>query len=183
MLVIGCDKRVRWANARGQELLSGGNLVGINALGQILSPRAEVRRALASCLEQACRGEDTDRRTATVPVHDNGQLAAKLTLVVPAMTSVERYFAGPSVVLLVDQGNGRRVATEQALREAFALTPREAQLARTLAKGAALAEAAAAHGVSRETARTQLKHVFAKLEVHRQAELVAKIRSLQAEHT
>jgi DNA-binding CsgD family transcriptional regulator len=44
----------------------------------------------------------------------------------------------------------------------------------------ALADAAAAQGITKETARTVLKRIFAKMDVRRQAELVAKLHSLKS---
>ena len=58
------------------------------------------------------------------------------------------------------------------LRELFQLTPAEASLALKLARGLSLAEISAAQNISQHTARAQLKAVFAKTGVSRQAELV-----------
>ena len=54
----------------------------------------------------------------------------------------------------------------------FALTPAEARLATRLADGEGLDEAAAALGVTRNTARSQLQAIFAKTGVNRQGDLV-----------
>jgi DNA-binding CsgD family transcriptional regulator len=51
----------------------------------------------------------------------------------------------------------------------------EAKLAAKLALGSGIESAAASLGVSRETARTQLKAVFAKTNTRRQAELAALV--------
>jgi DNA-binding CsgD family transcriptional regulator len=47
-----------------------------------------------------------------------------------------------------------------------------------LASGEALEDAAKDLGISKNTARVQLKAVFTKLNVHRQAELVASLAQL-----
>jgi DNA-binding CsgD family transcriptional regulator len=54
----------------------------------------------------------------------------------------------------------------------FRLTPAEARLAAGIATGASLNEVADSLGIGRETARTQLRSVFAKTGTTRQAELV-----------
>jgi DNA-binding CsgD family transcriptional regulator/PAS domain-containing protein len=59
-----------------------------------------------------------------------------------------------------------------ALVRLFRLTPAEARLAAGIATGAPLNEIADALGIGRETARTQLRSVFAKTGTTRQAELV-----------
>jgi len=59
------------------------------------------------------------------------------------------------------------------LIELFALTPAEARLAAVIARGISLRDAANELGIARETARNQLKSIFAKTHTHRQSELVA----------
>jgi DNA-binding CsgD family transcriptional regulator len=59
------------------------------------------------------------------------------------------------------------------LARTFRLTPAEAKLACVIARGASPGIAARELKISRETARNQLKSVFAKTETHRQSELVA----------
>ena len=59
------------------------------------------------------------------------------------------------------------------LIKTFRLTPSEAKLACIIARGAPPDIAARELKISRETARNQLKSVFAKTDTHRQSELVA----------
>ena len=61
------------------------------------------------------------------------------------------------------------------LAKTFRLTPSEAKLACVIARGASPDIAARELKISRETARNQLKSVFAKTDTHRQSELVALI--------
>jgi DNA-binding CsgD family transcriptional regulator len=53
----------------------------------------------------------------------------------------------------------------------FQLTPAEARIALGIARGKTLANIAQLHGISVQTAKTQLKSVFSKTHTHRQAEL------------
>jgi len=59
-----------------------------------------------------------------------------------------------------------------ALRRLYGLTPAEARLAQALVAGEHLNDIAEHLGITKETARSQLKAVFAKTDTHRQAELV-----------
>jgi DNA-binding CsgD family transcriptional regulator len=59
------------------------------------------------------------------------------------------------------------------IAKTFRLTPSEAKLACIIARGAPPDIAASELKISRETARNQLKSVFAKTDTHRQSELVA----------
>jgi len=67
------------------------------------------------------------------------------------------------------------VPDETRLSLVFSLTAAEAKLAKTLASGHGIDAAATSLRVNRETARSQLKAVFAKTNTCRQAELVALV--------
>jgi DNA-binding CsgD family transcriptional regulator len=64
------------------------------------------------------------------------------------------------------------------LSEAFGLTSAEARLAAALSDGTSLNAAAEELNISRLTARSQLKTVFAKTDTHRQSQLVALVSRL-----
>jgi DNA-binding CsgD family transcriptional regulator len=65
------------------------------------------------------------------------------------------------------------------LAKTFRLTPAEAKLACVIARGASPEIAAGELKISRETARNQLKSVFAKTDTHRQSELVALLLQVE----
>jgi DNA-binding CsgD family transcriptional regulator len=69
--------------------------------------------------------------------------------------------------------NCGRPRTDKILRSAFGLTPTEAKVAISIARGRSPATIAVAHRVSVATIRTQLKSVYAKTRTHRQSELAA----------
>jgi DNA-binding CsgD family transcriptional regulator len=94
-----------------------------------------------------------------------------------AAVSADALAACQAVVVLVDLEQRTR-PPEAALRNTFGLMPSEARLASRLATGQALEPVSLALGITRETARGQLKRIFDKTGVHRQAELVALLVSL-----
>jgi DNA-binding CsgD family transcriptional regulator len=64
------------------------------------------------------------------------------------------------------------------LHSRFRLSPAEARIALGIARGQTLAAIAANNGISVQTVRTQLKAIFSKTGVHRQAELALLIGRL-----
>jgi DNA-binding CsgD family transcriptional regulator len=68
--------------------------------------------------------------------------------------------------------------SESVLCRYFALSPAEARLAKRVATGKGLDILADELTITKQTARHELKSVFAKLEVHRQSELVALLSKL-----
>lgn len=89
----------------------------------------------------------------------------------PANTS--NAFASCQVVVVFIDPDIYPQPPEVALQTCFGLTPAETRLARWISSGDELRTVADHLGVTYETARTQLKTVFAKTGTHRQAELVA----------
>jgi DNA-binding CsgD family transcriptional regulator len=70
-------------------------------------------------------------------------------------------------------------ALAQLLQTAFALSAAEAEVVAKLASGTAREVIAAERGVALDTVRMQIKRAFAKLNVHREAELFALIGRLR----
>jgi DNA-binding CsgD family transcriptional regulator len=66
------------------------------------------------------------------------------------------------------------------LSNLFGLTAAEARIASGLVGGKELREVADEHGIGFETARSQLKAVFAKTETHRQSDLIAQLSKIAA---
>jgi DNA-binding CsgD family transcriptional regulator len=66
----------------------------------------------------------------------------------------------------------------QVLRDVLGLTMAEARLTSVLNRGLTLVEAARELGIAHNTAKVQLRSVFAKTGVHRQAQLVALLATL-----
>ena len=87
-------------------------------------------------------------------------------------------FAECQALLVLIDPEKRNRPPEAVLKSAFGFTAAEARLASRLATGEAIETASDALGIAKDTARNQLKSIFAKTATHRQAELVATIASL-----
>lgn len=77
-----------------------------------------------------------------------------------------------AILILVDLDEHTKVS-ESVLRRCFALTAAEARLASRLTESKTLDVIAKELAITKGTARHELKSVFAKLNVHRQSELIA----------
>ena len=123
---------------------------------------------------------------------DLPRLAPFEPVIVPRMDKLPvivriRPFDGPAHapgqevrVLLTLNALGPRPGPPAAIiAKTFRLTPSEAKLACIIARGAPPDIAARELKISRETARNQLKSVFAKTDTHRQSELVALLLQVE----
>jgi DNA-binding CsgD family transcriptional regulator len=82
-----------------------------------------------------------------------------------------------AIVIFVDPEE-RRNASEALLQSGFGLTQTEAKLAARLATGASLDDVSHEFLISKQTGRTHLKRIFAKMGIGRQSELVALLSSM-----
>jgi DNA-binding CsgD family transcriptional regulator len=78
-------------------------------------------------------------------------------------------------IIFISDPDWRQISTAEVLQNLYTLTHAEAELVRLLSEGLSLEAAAEERGVTMNTARSQLKHVFAKTETNRQGELVQMV--------
>lgn len=83
-----------------------------------------------------------------------------------------------TAAVLITHDERIAVADVRALARNFDLTAAETRLLEQLVRNATLADAARALGVSQETARTHLAHIFSKTGVSRQADLLMLVDRL-----
>jgi DNA-binding CsgD family transcriptional regulator len=95
-------------------------------------------------------------------------------LVTPLGPSLAERFGSldPAVALFVSDPEEVHETPAAWLARLHGLTPAEARLALALAGGSRLEDAAERFGITRTTARNQLRSIFQKTDTHRQAELV-----------
>jgi DNA-binding CsgD family transcriptional regulator len=89
------------------------------------------------------------------------------------------FLGARALLVLIDLTRGSGPQPDVLVR-AFGLTPAEARLAAIIATGISPEKAAEHLGIGRETARSQLKAVFAKTDTHRQSELVALLSRISS---
>ncbi len=88
-------------------------------------------------------------------------------------------FLGASALLVLTDLSRQTRPQLEVLSQTFRLSAAEARLASLIATGMSPKQAAEVLGIARETARNQLKAIFAKTATHRQGELIALERKLQ----
>ena len=166
--------RLLTTNAVGQALLDQGEGLSLREGCLHIEGRdinKELQQALTTIIRAQLQGETSLVRALRVP-RSAGR--ADLGLVIrPVPTSQwSEGQSSPSAAVFISDPDLQESASGQILGELFELTPAEANLATLLARGLSLAEVSSAQTISQHTARAQLKSIFAKTGVSRQAELV-----------
>ncbi|GJD61240.1 helix-turn-helix transcriptional regulator [Methylobacterium frigidaeris] len=159
--------RVIGVNRRAEAVFDAAFRVGDGAL-RIADPRA--RDEMAGLIEALSPRRATPAGPILVPRRDRRPLILR---VLPLIEAARSPFLGARALLLVTDLEAERRPDPALLAPVFGLTAAEARLAALLAGGASLDEAAEALGIAVETARSQIKAVFAKTGTGRQGALVA----------
>jgi DNA-binding CsgD family transcriptional regulator len=144
---------------------------------RIVAQQRDATAALDRALHNLLWRTDDRAMTPPVPLPRRGRkplLAYPLGLKSVADNPFARCRA---LVVLIDP-ESRRKPAEAVLRSALDLTAAEARLAARLGCGEALDRAADKLGIAKTTARNELRAIFTKTGVHRQAELVALLANL-----
>jgi DNA-binding CsgD family transcriptional regulator len=151
-------------------------LDGDSVRASVTSDDATLRRAITGAVEAAVAGRLIE--SAVLSVSRRSGRRPYVVLVGPLRPHSGDPTATDAVVVLyvadLEQGVLRR---REVLHELYGLTEAETQLVELLCQGSSLDEAAGARGVTLNTARSQLKQVFAKTHTSRQSELVRLVIS------
>jgi DNA-binding CsgD family transcriptional regulator/PAS domain-containing protein len=116
--------------------------------------------------------------TATIPcepiVIRRREKSPVVLRVLPVHGAARTPFIGARALLTLTTIEAKPRPKAALVSKAFGLTPAESRLASIIAEGLNPERAAEELGISRVTARNQLKAIFAKTGTHRQSELVAR---------
>jgi DNA-binding CsgD family transcriptional regulator len=174
-VMIGKDGTVLRVNGAAESLQARGLVVTGRHLGSI---DKDATNALNRSLQALLRSRNLPASMPPVPLpRARGRPLIAYPLRVAGVT-YNSLAPCQAVVILVDPDVKRRPPPEVHLQISFALTPAEARLAAMLSTGDTLEAAADKCRISYQTARNQLKSVFAKTGTHRQAELVSLLARL-----
>jgi DNA-binding CsgD family transcriptional regulator len=171
-IVIDGVGRVTQMNAPAQSLL-GPNFKLIRGRPTANDPASN--RRLQQLISSALHAKRSSAQPFAPIVVDRDEAPWLLVETMPFTAFGSDLFGSGSVILLLTDLTAPLQPEATQLCAAFGLTLAEAKLAAKLASGSGIISAAASLGVSRETARTQVKAVFAKTNTHRQAELAALV--------
>ncbi len=182
MILVDESGKVLYANRRGdselakgtrlasvQGRLRAGRLVNSSRWQQTLSTAtgAATGNIIGVCGSLLSREPDTSA-AVSITCHP----------VPPDRAAFALKFPSARVLVLLRDAGRRTNGIASVLLALYGLTRTEALIAEGLANGDALDHIAATLGMSIGTARTHLRHVFAKTDTNRQAQLVALIHRI-----
>jgi DNA-binding CsgD family transcriptional regulator len=173
VFVIDRDGRLAHSNKSGSALLQERSVFRLVA-GRIRAVVGAVNAALAAALAQMHEGEPPfDRAPAIAIETDAGEryFAHVLPLTAGLRGQAGVAYAAHAAIFVVKAAINISAATELIGRQ-YKLTAAELRVLLSVVEIGGVAEIAAALGISEDTVRTHLRHVFDKTEVRSQIELV-----------
>lgn len=166
--------RVARANGKFDDLV--GN--GIRLSGRrLFAERSDAQIALDRMIHASVKKDDVQNLSPIALPRRDGQLPLAVEAT-PLVGVANDIFQCAQAILMISDPEEQKEVDVALLRSAFSFTPAEAKLASRLASGEAPEKAATALGISVATARQQLKTIFLKTGIHRQAALVELVARL-----
>lgn len=163
------------ANRAAEAIFRSADGVDTAADGRLVLATSDARATLASALAQCATPLLWTPGAGVMPPTQITVRRSRGRPLVLTLQPLPKEHAGAFnavALLFISDPDARTEDRGAVLRKTYGLSSREAQLLQALAGGATLKEYAARNDVSYETARSQLRRVFEKTGVRRQAELV-----------
>jgi DNA-binding CsgD family transcriptional regulator/PAS domain-containing protein len=171
LLLVSATGRIMFANESARRLEASGCCLHIRQGAPVATQPADDAR-LHSAVARVVSGA-TCGGSVALPLHDHtGAISAMLTIC-PTPPPVFADLCSRSVAAAIFVRPLQPRTLPDDVRAAFGLTVAEFRLARLLVAGTSLDDASRSLGISKNTARTQLRGLFDKTGTHRQSELVA----------
>ncbi len=173
-MLLNHDMALVSLSPKAEMILQSGEQLLVRA-GRLGARNARDQQRLSTAVRAASGRLAMERHHSAVSLHGEGAPAMRVDIF-----PLPERIAGPlsRAEVLVTITMPRAVPVERAvaaLRVQFGLTGAEAAVALMLSEGLSVSEIAFRRGSVRETVRSQLKMLFEKVGVRRQAELVLKV--------
>jgi DNA-binding CsgD family transcriptional regulator len=174
VVVADVSGRLLLANQVAQQVLKARDGISITPRG-VLQASGACGTAFSALLRQfATPGPRGMEGGGTVLAVRRSSGKRPLTLLVrPVDAASQADLAGPKILIFVLDPDVPVQSAESELRQLYGLTSTEALLANLLMEGKTLDECCEVLDIRRSTARTHLQHLFEKVGVQRQSELVS----------
>jgi DNA-binding CsgD family transcriptional regulator len=175
VFVLDSSGRVIFVNPAGRRLLGNGLAL---VKGRLLVRDALQRSALEAMIEQTSHSTSATAAYEQKPVlihrrEDKRPLAVYVLPAGPSSHPAMQFLAHACAIVLAIDPEAGEPADPALVRDVLGLTLGEARIAALVGSGLPPRKAAEKLGITKETARAVLKHVFSKTGVSRQSELVA----------
>jgi DNA-binding CsgD family transcriptional regulator len=177
MLVLDGNRQVLMENASAARVLALEDGIEIRSTGlAVVDARENTKLRELIKAARECAGEQGLSGTSFMQVSRPSGQEPFSVMISPLLSAPVGALSSEAVVAcFISDPEAGHVPTLEALGQIYGLTPAEAEVAQSLAKGMSLEEIAADRGISLNTVRSHLKHIFSKTGTSRQGELLSLV--------
>lgn len=148
----------------------------IGADNRLTLLNADANSILEECLAAAQAGnEGKPLMSRSIALSRTDTTEAAVLHLVPVTGFARDLFTTAAFIVILTPLDASRLAPVELIQGLFDLTTMEARVARAVAAGSDIGNAAESFGISRETVRAHLKNIFSKTGFSRQTDLAAAI--------
>jgi len=177
VLLVNDRGRLISANQHGLDAIAGSDAIRLEHDVLRITDGAQ-NRQFKALIDQAANATAGNVGERVSSMQIDGRRGAPLSLLItpdPYPSAPYDRHAERCAAIFIGSASVRQPVSVSALQTLFGLTVAEARLTSLLAGGASLGEAAERSHISKNTARVQLKSIFSKMGVNRQAELIKRV--------
>ncbi|MRX11519.1 hypothetical protein GJ697_27205 [Pseudoduganella sp. FT25W] len=181
IVIVDQTGHVRMTNQRAEQWLHSGAVVR-SLLGKVRLTNLKDNEALDSLVRAAAQADGGDVQAhAMETLAADGNTRVNL-LVLPVSSDARKQLDddGADVAIIISEPNQQRAMAANVLQNSYGLTAAETRVAMGLAGGRTQDELSAALFVSLATIKTHTQHIYRKIGIGRQVDLVRLIYGLPA---
>lgn len=181
IVIVNQAGHVRMTNLRAEKWLQSGEVIQ-SLFGRIRLTHAKDNDVLCGLMGSATVGDSADMHVKTIEtVAENSNTRVRIT-VLPITNSEQRQLEDDDaqVALIISDVHQLRTMAPHVLQDSYGLTAAETRVAIGLAGGQTQDELSETLFVSLATIKTHTQHIYQKIGVSRQADLVRLVYGLPA---
>lgn len=171
--------RVRYQNQMAKQILASNDELFIDELGFVRASSRKANHRLRYLIKETAGSGGINRSLCQQPAqHLVVERTAKqvplmcILSPVPQKSLGDEFEADPLVALFIQDPLIRSFTGLENLTDSFKMTKAESRIVELILNGHGLFEVAEELGITQNTARTHMRHIYAKVGTHRQADLV-----------
>lgn len=177
VVVLDQNLKIQHVNALARNFLDTSNLFAIRD-GHLRAVDDSHHAALQQVVRRIVKANGRTKDSSAELITFGGKAAtSRIITVASSVPHSDSLTNLPLVTLLIYDLDYRRELSESVLRQTYGLTRSEVKLVQTLVGGGSLDDSAEELGITVNTARTHLKHIFNKTGAKRQSELIHQMES------
>lgn len=179
IVIVNQSGQIRMSNQRAELWLRSGSLVHAR-FGHLRLTAPKDHAALEQLIRAAGAGDNRDVRARAIDTVGDGDGMRARVLVLPIDNEEQRHLDDDQarVAVIITDVNQQRAMAPELLQQSYGLTLAETRVATGLASGKTQDELADSLFVSLATIKTHTQHIYQKVGVGRQVELVRLIYGL-----